>query len=89
MMGVAELWPGREATQATFSVLLQVAGRFFSSLEPFRNGPRQWGQSPAKTGPLRSKPTIIIAAEALLFVICLVLIVRIDPADTLRQTRYA
>jgi hypothetical protein len=62
---------------------------FFSLLEPFKNGPRQWGQSPAKTGAPTSKPTIIITAKVLLFIISVVLIVWISPTDTLRQTKYA
>lgn len=64
MIGVAELWPGRETHQATFSVVLQVAGRFSSSYEQFRYGPRQWGQSPVRTCPDKAKPAITIAIDA-------------------------
>lgn len=43
-IGVDPLWPGIGAAQATFSVRLNVAGRFVSVVEPLKNGPRHCGQ---------------------------------------------
>ena len=52
MMGVEPAAPGKSALQATFSVGLQSEGRFFSSLEPLKEGPRHCGQSPASAANL-------------------------------------
>ena len=41
--------------QATFSVLLQWSGRFFSSVEPLKFGPRHCGHSAAWTGITQSR----------------------------------
>ena len=38
--GVAADVPGKSTLQATFSVRLHSVGRFFSSVEPLKNGPR-------------------------------------------------
>ena len=45
--GVLALGPGRSILHKTFSVSLNCVGRFFSSVEPLKNGPRNCGQSPA------------------------------------------
>jgi hypothetical protein len=46
--GVAPLGPGIGALQATFSVRLKVAGRFFSVVEPSKFGPRHCAQFSAR-----------------------------------------
>src|ERR1035441_10676606 len=58
-MGVAAAPPGRSALQAMFSLRLHCDGRFFSSLEPLKNGPRQCGQSPARTAEAGTTETNI------------------------------
>jgi len=40
IIAVAPLGPGSGLTQATFSVSPQESGRFVSSVEPLKNGPR-------------------------------------------------
>jgi len=48
--GLDEPAPGSSIFQATFSVLLQVIGKFFSGLTPEPSGPRKRGQSAATVG---------------------------------------
>ena len=48
--GVAPLKPGSGATHATPSVLLHWTGNPFSVVEPFKYGPRHWGQFSARSG---------------------------------------
>src|SRR5262245_13380191 len=43
--GVAALGPGSVAVQTTFSLRPHLSGNPFSSVEPLKNGPRNWGQS--------------------------------------------
>ena len=49
MTGVAADAPGSATDHLMFSVLLKVAGRFFSGLEPLWSGPRQLDQFSAES----------------------------------------
>src|SRR2546421_5683172 len=50
IIGVAPVLLGMANFHATFSVVLQWTGRFFSLLMPFAPGPRHWGQFSARAG---------------------------------------
>src|SRR5437016_5861462 len=50
IIGVAPVLLGMANFQATFSVVLQWTGRFFSLLMPFAPGPRHCGQFSARAG---------------------------------------
>src|SRR6516162_3475962 len=50
MIGVDAVLLGMASFQATFSLVLQWTGRFFSVLKPLRNGPRHCGQSSVNPG---------------------------------------
>src|SRR5262245_41107990 len=53
-IGVEPLGPDIGAVQITFSVLLKLAGRFFSGLDPLKLGPRQFAQFSACRGSAAS-----------------------------------
>ena len=76
IMGVAPLGPGRGAIQAIFSVRLQEAGRFSSSVEPLKKGPRHWGQSVAEAGSVSRIIKVIIEHLCVRQLICVVFLNR-------------
>jgi hypothetical protein len=69
MTGVAPLGPGSGLTQTTPSVLLKESGRFFSLVEPLKNGPRHRGHSLAKTGKDIIKIVTVVQSRILFFTI--------------------
>src|SRR5437868_5769619 len=60
--GVAALGPGRSTLQSTCSVLENLAGKFFSAVEPLKFGPRHCPQfsASAETAKQRTAALVII-----------------------------